>query len=141
MQTVKKIGVLSMGIFMAIYMALFGLLSGIFSMVISAILNSMVAQLSSQFGTEIPGASVLGGVGWLTVIIFPILFGVIGFIFGTASALFYNLVAKYIGGVKMDLETEGAGAAQPQQPTQATQQQQQYAQYQQSGQYSQYQQR
>ncbi len=39
----------------------------------------------------------------LLMIAFAVLYGVIGFIIGTGSALFYNALSKYLGGLELEL--------------------------------------
>jgi uncharacterized membrane protein YagU involved in acid resistance len=41
--------------------------------------------------------------GLLAIIIFPVLFAIIGFLMGIIVAFVYNVVAKRFGGIKLDL--------------------------------------
>ena len=41
--------------------------------------------------------------GWIGIIIFPIFYGVLGFLTGAVGAWVYNLLAKWIGGVELEL--------------------------------------
>ena len=45
---------------------------------------------------------VLFGVG--SIILFPILYGILGFLGGLITALPYNLIARFVGGIELELE-------------------------------------
>jgi hypothetical protein len=50
-----------------------------------------------------PMPAIMGmGVGF--IIIFPIIYAVMGFVTGAIGALIYNLVAKWIGGIEVEVE-------------------------------------
>jgi hypothetical protein len=65
----------------------------------------MVAgSLGSLAGGGVPGARALGfGFGPGAIIIFPILYGVIGGIGGAIGAVVYNLAAGWVGGLEVDI--------------------------------------
>jgi len=42
----------------------------------------------------------------LLAIFAPVLYGVLGFLFGALSAWLYNITAKYVGGIRLDLRDE-----------------------------------
>ncbi len=91
----KKIGVLSLGINMGAVGALFGAIAGAFI----ALASLLGAGASGQ------GSGLLGGaMGLLAIVIFPIIYGIGLFIGGLISALIYNLVFKWTGGLDVDLE-------------------------------------
>jgi uncharacterized membrane protein YuzA (DUF378 family) len=48
------------------------------------------------------GGSMAEGDIWFALAL-PVLYGVAGLIFGYLGALVYNLVAKYVGGIKVEL--------------------------------------
>jgi hypothetical protein len=52
------------------------------------------------------GSGGIGMVWFAAIIIFPIIYGVIGFIFTIIAAALYNVIAPKIGGIKVELETE-----------------------------------
>ena len=58
-----------------------------------------------------PGGAGMPGFGFATgfgaVIIMPLLYGVFGVVSGALSALLYNFVAGFLGGVEIDLEAIG----------------------------------
>jgi hypothetical protein len=50
------------------------------------------------------GVTILGIV--ISVILVPIIYGILGFVFGAISALIYNFAAKRIGGIEFDLKSK-----------------------------------
>ncbi len=93
MQEIKKIGIFSVSKVYAIIFAIIGLIGGLIFAVFG-----MVASAVGNFGAL--GASI----GILSVILFPVLYGVIGFVMGALGALIYNLVAAWIGGIEIELK-------------------------------------
>lgn len=92
---VKRVGVLSLGKIMAVLYAGIGVIAG----VIIALISSMGGSAFAHQGT---GMGLGLGVG--AIILFPIFYGVMGFIIGLISAWLYNLAAGFIGGVELDLQ-------------------------------------
>lgn len=92
---VRRIGVMSLAKIMTVIYAAIGLIAGV-----------LVALLSTLLGSVLPqGASGMGmGFGFGSIILFPFLYGVLGFIGGVISAWLYNLVAGTLGGVELDLQ-------------------------------------
>jgi hypothetical protein len=41
----------------------------------------------------------------------PVFYGVIGFIFGALGAFLYNLMAKWLGGIEMQIQPSGPQAS------------------------------
>jgi hypothetical protein len=91
----KKIGVLSMGVNTAVYAGLLGVLIG----VMFALFSLMGAGASNM-----EGAGMLASFGLLSVIIFPIVYGIFGFIGGVIGALFLNIAYKITGGQELEME-------------------------------------
>lgn len=60
------------------------------------------------FGSLMPEGE-MADAGWMfgtgMVLVLPLLYGVLGFVFGALTAWFYNLVASWTGGLEMDLES------------------------------------
>lgn len=93
---VKRVGVMSLAKVMAVIYAGIGLIAGICVALLSLVAGGALGQ---------HGASGLGmGFGFGSIILFPILYGVLGFVGGIISAWLYNLVAGSIGGVELDLQ-------------------------------------
>ena len=59
-----------------------------------------------QFGEvlRIADEAIANGTATAMIIVMPIFYGLIGFIFGALGAWLYNLMAKWIGGVKLEFE-------------------------------------
>lgn len=95
MTVVKRVGVLSCGKIMGCIYAVLGLIGGGF-----VSMFSLVGGLAG--GSDVGAAAMLFGVG--SIIFFPILYGVIGFIGGIISSALYNLLASSIGGIEIELE-------------------------------------
>ena len=92
----KKINVWSMakvyGILMGIMGLILELFSGIFSLVFS--------QIPYQDGINPPFAAL----GPASIIVFPIVYAVMGVIVGAITALIYNLAAKLVGGIELEFD-------------------------------------
>ena len=94
-QTITSIGVLSLAKMLGVLYAFIGLfLGGILS---------LFSVMGAAFGGADSGgvAAMLFGVG--AVIILPIIYGCIGFVGGLITAPLYNLVAKIMGGLEIEL--------------------------------------
>jgi hypothetical protein len=86
-------------------MVLYGLL-GLVLGVLLALISLTMGGIAARLGpTAPPGLSsvfgVAGGVG--AIIVMPIAYGVLGGIVLGISALVYNLVAKWVGGLEVDI--------------------------------------
>jgi hypothetical protein len=62
---------------------------------------SLGAIFSAHQGFNFPFGA---GIGFLAIIFFPVLYGFMGFVAGILSALIYNLVAKWVGGIEIELK-------------------------------------
>jgi len=97
MKEIRKIGILSLAKIFGLIMAVIGLVLGIFvgfAMFFIASFLGTENNFSPYFGTS------LGISGFL---IMPLVFGLLGFLFGTLTAFIYNVLASWIGGVKIEL--------------------------------------
>ena len=90
----RRVGVLSVGLVLGVIYALIGLIAGFFIILISVAAGGVFDQAGFGF---------LIGAG--SIIILPIFYGILGFIFGLIFALIYNLVAKITGGIQMEFES------------------------------------
>ena len=90
MVKLKKIGVLSLAKIFGLLYALFGLILGILFSLFSSI----------GFGVDETGSYF--GIG--SILILPIMYGILGFIGGIITAYFYNLIADRIGGLEIEIE-------------------------------------
>lgn len=92
----RRIGPLKAGIVLGVLYALLSLLVVPFFM----IGGFVAASAARQGGVQMP-FTFLFGVGALFL---PIIYGVMGFVFGVIAAAIYNLVAKWTGGLELTLE-------------------------------------
>jgi len=93
----KRIGVLSLGKISG----LLGLIWGIISVILIAILQKLMANLPvEELGIQ---TTILT---WQIALYIIVLYTIIGFISGLILALIYNLLAKLIGGIKLEFKEE-----------------------------------
>jgi hypothetical protein len=92
----KSIDPVSLGKMLAIIWAIFGFIAGLFA----AIGLGATTGLTPIAGTMpwLPAA-----VGAFAIVLFPIVFAIMGFVAGVVCAFIYNVVAKRFGGVMLDL--------------------------------------
>ena len=100
MVKIKRIGVLSCGKIFGTLYALLGVIFGAIMTVMSIIL--------SFFSTSGPEKlASLFGIG--AIVFVPILYGVMGYVLGLGMAFLYNLTTSWVGGLEVEVETEGVG--------------------------------
>lgn len=97
---ITKVGVMSLGkllgLIYAAVGALFGLLYALFGIVGGGAMLAMG-------GNDGPlGGGMMMGMGLAAVVVLPILYGILGFIGGLLTALFFNIAAKYTGGLEIE---------------------------------------
>ena len=98
---VRRIGALSLAKMMGALDALLGLIIGAF-VSLFALVGASLMQSAGGSG----GLKMLFGVG--AIIVFPILYGVIGFITGLICGALYNVVARIAGGIEIEgVQTQG----------------------------------
>ena len=96
----KRIAPLQLGIVAGVFYALFSLiLVPIF--LLMAIASALAPHTEGSTATQ-SGIGV--GLGLVFAVLAPILYGVMGFIFGALAGLVYNLVAKWTGGIEFEVE-------------------------------------
>ena len=98
MQRLKRVGVLS---FAKIQSAVMGVMGLIFGLIYGAILG--VTGIITVVGGSKAGIMMLVG-GVAAVVLLPLLYAALGFVFGALSAWVYNVVAGRIGGLEIELE-------------------------------------
>ena len=97
MQEIKKLDVLSVALIVGALYAIMGFFMGLIFALIGG------AFMASAASAGLPGAFGLF-FGLAAIVFLPILYGVLGFIFGALTAFFYNILAPRIGGIKIELE-------------------------------------
>ncbi len=97
MKTLKRIDVLSLAKFQGVMMAAVGLLLG-------GVMYMTQAFLMGGFSAETPEAQILSAFGPVMILVFPVAYGLMGFVMGAVGAKLYNLIAKLIGGIEVELK-------------------------------------
>ncbi len=92
----RSINPVQLGVVSGVMYALMGLLIALLMMPFLALMAAVGANHSN-----FPAAGMFGGVVGLLIV--PILYGVLGFIGGIISALIYNLVASWTGGIEVTM--------------------------------------
>lgn len=95
----KKVGALSLAKICGIMYAIIGLIIGFFVSAI-ALMGTMIGSAFNE--SVFPFFGIFFGIG--AIIIFPIMYAIIGFVGGLICAAIYNLVARWIGGVELEFE-------------------------------------
>jgi hypothetical protein len=112
---IKRLGVFSVAKIYALINAVFGLIFGLIGGVFFAIFTAAMSGASGGSSRDVP---VLGaGIGFLAaIILYPVIFGILGFVVGATGAAIYNLASRFVGGIEIDTETNSAGYGAPQYP-------------------------
>ena len=97
---VKKVGAWSAAKVMGATYALIGLIFGIF-VAVAALLGVLGAAAANSGGlAEAIGFGIGGGL--IGIVVLPIFYGIVGLIFGLISAALYNVVARLVGGIRIE---------------------------------------
>jgi hypothetical protein len=97
---IRRMGVLSVAKLQGALYALLGLIFG----AVFALFSLFGAALGHAMGAGSHDSSIFGAIfGLGAIILFPIGYGLIGFIGGLLVAALYNLVAGIVGGVEIEL--------------------------------------
>jgi hypothetical protein len=99
MVVLTRLGVWSVAKLQAIIMAFVGLLVGLFFALITFALGPIAGVTGST-----SGAGILAGLGFLSIIIFPVIYGLMGLVGGAIGAWIYNLIAGWFGGIEMEFK-------------------------------------
>lgn len=94
----KRIGPLSLGKVMGVVYGAMGLIFGF----IFAFVSMVGPALAPGSGSEEPLVGLIFGVGG--IVILPLLYGGFGLVAGVIGAFFYNVVARAVGGVVVELD-------------------------------------
>jgi hypothetical protein len=110
MQEIKKIKVLSLANIIALFGILMGLIYGISMGYLSMQYTQAGLSLTMGEALEYIVMNPLTGImpifialGWWSVIVSPIIFGIGYFIAGAILGLLFNLFAKLLGGIKVEI--------------------------------------
>lgn len=99
MHTIKSVGVLSVAKIMGAIYAVIGLVFLPF-----ALLMGLAASMAPNQHARNPFGAMFGVIFGVLA---PIFYGVLGFVFGALSAFLYNVMAKWIGGIEVQVESTG----------------------------------
>ena len=106
---IKRIGPLSLAKIMGTLYLIMGFILGL---IMSALSVFTSAFLCGPAGGSGKGMGIFFGA--FAVIALPLLYGALGFIGGLISAFLYNLLARLMGGIEMEIEAnEPLAQAQP----------------------------
>ena len=110
---IRRFGVFSAAKIYAVVMAGMGLIIGVPLGIIMMIFG---AAMMAGGSNSAAGGGVGIGIGLFYMIGLPIIYGVIGFIFGAIGALIYNMAAGIMGGLEMELDNADLSYTQPPPP-------------------------
>jgi|SRR5579864_920586 len=96
---IRRLGVLSVAKTQGTLYALLGLIVG----AVVALLALFGAALGSSMGSDHQGSIFSAALGVGAIVIFPVVYGLVGFVAGLLIAALYNLVAGITGGVEIEL--------------------------------------
>lgn len=109
MVKLRRVGVLSVGKISAILGVIIGFIVGV--------IYAFIFVIAGAISGELP----FGGIfGIFAVIVFPIMYGIFGFVGGVIEAFLYNLVAGWIGGIELHFEEQTQATATTETPSGAT---------------------
>jgi hypothetical protein len=102
-QKIRSVGVLSCAKMSCVIYGCLGLL-----FIPIALIAGLAGLASGQKG------GMLGGIGLFAIaILAPVFYAALGFVSGAISALVYNLAAKWMGGIEIQLEAAAVVATHP----------------------------
>ena len=88
-----------------------GIVAGVFYALISLIIVPifLLIAIASVFAPHAQGSGAMQvgigvGMGLFFAVLAPIMYGIMGFVFGALAGLVYNLVAKWTGGIEFEVE-------------------------------------
>ena len=93
MAILKKVKIYSLARMYSIISAFMGFIFGL--------LNILLFLVSKNDSTNL---GVTPSYGYGGIILFPLIYGITGFIFGAFSAYLYNLVSRHIGGIEFEID-------------------------------------
>jgi hypothetical protein len=99
--TIKKVGPVSCAKIAGVIYSALGFLVGALVSIFAVLRVALGSQRGVTENAMSPIASAVMGVG--AIVILPILYGAIGFLFALIGAWLYNLIASRMGGIEIDL--------------------------------------
>lgn len=102
MKIVRGFGVLSMGKYLGVLYGMLGLLIGVIYGGVLMIIGAIGAASDSADAGPLAAMGMAGGIG--VMIFSPILYGIMGFIFGMIGTLLANLALRFTGGLEVEMD-------------------------------------
>jgi Transmembrane domain of unknown function (DUF3566) len=100
---IKRISPLQAGKMMGILYACMGLIFlPIF--LVAAMAGAFAQHIQGAQGASAAPAAAVAGIMFGMGLFMPVIYGVMGFVFGIIGAAIYNLVARWIGGIEVEVE-------------------------------------
>ncbi|HSP63640.1 MAG TPA: hypothetical protein VLQ90_11705 [Pyrinomonadaceae bacterium] len=111
--TIRRVGVLSLAKMQGFLMMVIGLIIGVIYGLIFMILGATMSSFAPRSDGQAIGGVGSVVIGLIIMVAFPIFYGVMGFVGGAIGGLIYNAAAGFVGGIKIDLESEVQYAPPP----------------------------
>ena len=105
--TLRRVDPVSAARLVGVLYALMGLIIGAFAS-LAFMLGGMAGAAAGRFPGS-PAFGLLFGAG--SIVLFPILYGVLGFLMTLIGALAYNGLAGWLGGIQWDVQITGTYSA------------------------------
>jgi hypothetical protein len=99
MHIVKSVGVMSIAKIMGLLYGCMGLLASPLFLLIG-----LVSSMANRGGSGAAGIFGAGLLGIVLAVLMPLIYGVMGFVIGAIGGLLYNVLARWLGGVELELE-------------------------------------
>jgi hypothetical protein len=96
---IKKLDPTSLAKVMGVLYAMLGFIIGLFFAAFGSIFSGVMESAGDEASAS--AFSNIFGIG--SIIFFPIMYGIIGLIGGVLTGFLYNIVAGWVGGVKMEV--------------------------------------
>ena len=99
---INKLGVLSVAKVQGAVMFVIGLIIGVIYGLAVIAISLLGAGIGGKGSLAVGGGGIVMGI--VMMILFPVMYGAIGFVGGAISALLYNVFARMVGGIEMEIE-------------------------------------
>jgi transmembrane protein DUF3566 len=100
---IKRIAPLQAGKMLGVLYACMGVIF-IPVFVLAGVAGAFAQQSQQAQATGGPPAAIFAALMFGFGIFMPVFYGIFGFIFGVISAAIYNLIARWIGGIEVEVE-------------------------------------
>ncbi|MFA6986729.1 MAG: hypothetical protein WC213_11040 [Arenimonas sp.] len=99
---IKSMGVVSLAKLMGLLYAALGFLIGALFALFSLLGGgALLAAGGDEAGL---GMGMMAGLGLFAIVLFPVFYGVLGFVSGLICAFLFNLTAKFTGGLEIEVQ-------------------------------------